>query len=76
MVQPLTEQTLRCIIRSIYAGKDTNVLFDIMFEEHKFIFPNDQPATRYYHLRTHLDESAKRKDLYYGKHPAIDNRAD
>ncbi len=67
---------LRQLIHQCLVKKDVGTLFDMLFEQHKAVFPSDNPATRYYHLRTHLDESAKRKDLYYGKHPAINNRAD
>lgn len=69
------EKRLRKMVRFAMVMGDTPKLMDIIFEEARRAFPEDNAATRYYHLRTELDASAKKKDLYYGKHPAIDNRA-
>ncbi len=68
--------SVRKQIADLLHQRKLNVLMEIVFEEHKRVFHEDNIATRYFHLRRALDEAAQKKDLYHGKHPSIDNRGD
>lgn len=74
---PVSAQLFDWVVQHIVSD-DANLahLFDTLIEQDKVVHPTISPETRYHRFRTQLDASAQRKDLYHGKHPAIDNRKD